>query len=258
MRRTLVILLLFTAPLSAQSGLAPPRVGYVRDGGDLLRPVLGIRANFILGDAVIENVRSAAFSGRSGLVRTGGEILVLDEQARIVIRQPVAGGDALFAFSADGSPGMVYLRETAELYRCQPEGLEPVPWDPSEIEGRVLSVGVFRAGLFSLVTDRGDGLWLLVASMATGRVRFQALLPGVSAPVLLRPDGGLLYAERGDLVIREPGATERRLPLPVAAAALEQMGEGWIHVRTSDDGPGLALRLNADGEQLYRLPGAGQ
>ena len=258
MSRTLAILLLSAVAAAAQSGLLPPQVGFVRDSTGSVRPVVGIRANFMLGDPLLDNVRSAAFSGRSGLVKTDQEIIVFDTEGRILGRQPAPPGEALFAFAGDGLPALAYLVETKELYRQRGAGLTPVPWSPLRVDGEVLALASLRGGLIALVIRGEDALWLSWLVAESGEVRFEALLPGVSAPVLPRPDGSLLYADGNEVVIRASDATERRVPLPLRAAGFQQMGEGWIHVLAETGGAGLALRLAADGEYLHRLPGGRQ
>lgn len=258
MLRVLAILLFSALAAPAQSGLGAPLVGWLRDQGGSLRPVIGIRANFILGDSVLEDVHSAAFSGRSGLVKTGEEIIVMDQQARIVDRQPAPPGEALFAFAGDGLPALVFLPETRELYRQRRRGLAPVAWSPLQVDGEVRAIALVAGAYVWLVTEREGALWLTRVTARDGQVRFEAMLPGISAPVLLRPDGALIYADGDELVVRAFDATERRVPLPVRVTGFEQMGEGWIHILGGPGSSGLALRTTADGESLYHLPGGSQ
>jgi hypothetical protein len=54
--------------------------------------------------------------------------------------------------------------------------------------------------------------------------------------------------EGGAVILRRADGSEKRLPLPDAAAELRHMGPGWLAAVP------FAIKLTADGAMIYRLP----
>ena len=258
MSKYLASFLLFAAMASAQSGLLPPRVGFLQDEGGSLRQVIGVRATFVLGEAFLDEVHSLAFSGRWGLAAAGEEILVFDAQGHIVNRQKAPVGKVLFAFDHAGQPALACFPETSELYLWSRGEFKPLPWGLLHVDGQVKAIAQSSRNIISLVVECDGVLWINNVSLARGHMRFGAILPGVTAPVLLLPDGSLIYGNGNDVVIRERDTSEKRLSGASPATAFELMGQDWIRIVSQPGSSGLALHLGKEGEQLYRLPGGGQ
>jgi hypothetical protein len=256
MRRVAGLVVVWTAVAFPQSTLLPPRLGYLRDGNNSLRQVLGVRANFVLGSPAAEGAISAAFSGRSGLVKTEGAILVLNDAGQLVARYAAPAGPALFAFSAHGMPELAYLLETHELLRWNDGRPLPVSWNSWQLEGEILALAYSEDDCFSMVVERHGGAWRLTFSAQSGELQSQVFLPGVRAPVLLRGDGTLVFADGEELVVRAIGGGERRFPIPSGVAGMEQFGDAWLQVVSRLDGVRWALGFTEDGASLYALPGA--
>jgi hypothetical protein len=258
MKRLIVAVGVLVTVAFAQSGINPPAVGFIRDSQSALRPVYGLAGNFVAGDALAENVQSAAFSGLYGLLKTEERLSVFDQEGRRLCEWPAPGGPAFFAFSSGSRDAFVFLSETSELLRLRGCRVRSLPLDPVDLAGEVMSISAFAQDLVGLVLKRQETLWLIVVSFPSGRVEWQTPLSGTLLPVLLRNDCTLLFAQGREIVLRKPDGLERRIPLHSSAARLAQMGDGWIHiVEASEEGsPGghLALRLLEDHEELYRLP----
>ena len=79
---------------------------------------------------------------------------------------------------------------------------------------------------------------------------------GVGGAFLLRPGektelppaAARARVEGRTLILRRADGEEKRLPLPAPAAAVHQMGPGWLAA------PPFAIKLTADGAIVYRLP----
>jgi hypothetical protein len=254
MHKTLVSLLLATCLVWGQSGLLAPRAGVVRDAEGALRAVWGIRGNFVVGAPAIETT-SAAASGRFVMATSGTEILVLDAGLELLASQPSPGSAVLFAFTPEGDPMLVHVPSSGATYRWTRSALAKVGWRPDGLEGTPVALAASGPGTVAIILDLGGSSWLVRRSIRDGRVLSQATLPGVSAPVYLHHDGTLLFVDQRDLVVRNAGGIEQRLPLPDDISRFEQMGANWVHLCSAGGSAGFAVHLEPGGSKLFHLPG---
>jgi hypothetical protein len=128
-----LILVAAAGGLLAQSGITPPRVGYIRDEAGALRPVYGVAGSFVLGQPINKRpVISAAFSGRLGLAKTATALYAFDREGRRLGRLAATDGPAQFVFSSDGSEAIVFLPGSSEWFRWRNGGFQPVPIENTE------------------------------------------------------------------------------------------------------------------------------
>jgi hypothetical protein len=235
-----------------QSGVAPPQVGIIQDANHSLRPVLGLAANFVLGDSLGEGVVSSASSGSFGLVKTDTSILVLDRAGQLLFTMDADAGPALFAFSSEGVPAFVYLPQSQLLLKWVTDHLEPTPFSADQIGGAVLAIASAGPDRLSLIAKRDDGTWFIDLPTSS-----QYLIPAVDGPVLLRGDGSLLYATADSFVLHHPPSPDLAIDatgLQPASLIFEQMGKDWVHVTDQNSTHHFALRLTPGSEQVYQLP----
>ncbi|MGI8742473.1 MAG: hypothetical protein ACR2NN_07860 [Bryobacteraceae bacterium] len=228
----------------AQPAIESPQIGWITSSGQL-RPVIGLAANFVVGESIGDRVVSSSFSGSFGLVKTDSSVLVLDRAAQVLFQTDADPGPALFAFATDGSPAFVYLAQTKSLLSWKSDHLETTAF---ELDGTVLAIGNR-----DVIVKRDGGLWRV--DLADGT---QTPIPGVEGPVLPLSDGSLLYSDSQSFVLRQPDGTERRIDGAVPAAAFEQMGKDWVHVTEQDSTRQFAIRLELGREQLFQLPESAQ
>lgn len=265
--------------MAAQPGITPPTAGFVRDAAGAVRRIQGLAGNFFLGPAEEAGV-AVAFSGRLRWIQTADGVVLLDEAGRQVCRQASGGAPAVFAFRADSKRALAFLPESHELVLWSletpaeeaepfderrrpkrggetPPGVQVLRLDPQQLGGEVLAAGFAGAERILLAVRRGQALWWLEAPAAIGRVEREAVLDGVSSPLLIMPDGRLVFASGTELAIRDPSGGETRVPAPAPVAALELMGEHWVHVVVIGAGrASYALDVRAGRAALYRLPEA--
>jgi len=75
--------------------------------------------------------------------------------------------------------------------------------------------------------------------------------PGRHIPIgELQMSGRTIRLDKAALVIRTADGQEKRVPLPSPAGELQRMGDGWLYAAP------FAIRLTADGAQVFRLPAA--
>jgi len=234
--RTIAILLFLAGAAAGQLGV--PRIGCFVDDQRRLRPLSGVAANFLVGAPEAEEAISAACSCGLVLIKKDGSLEVRDRGGSV--EWPAPAGPALFGFSPNGSAALVYYPETKELFRVgrNAPALLPPP------EGEVVAVGS-PEGPTAVVRLNGE-LWIIGADVRPAP-------PDAAEPLLLLPDGGLLYARGKELVLAGTDGSERSFKLPAAAAGMDWLGHGWVRVRLLEASGHLALALENRNE-LYRLP----
>ena len=253
-----VLILVFAACVFAQSPVAPPVVGLIRDSARAVRPVIGLAGNFILGDAVKTGVISAAFSSSAGIVKTDSELLAIDTQNRVLATLDAPAGRALISFLSN-SEAIIYLEQNQTLLRWNGSSFDSLPFDPTQFAGGIVSVAFAGSQAVNFLVQRADGLWLLQSDVSTGSIQSAQALPGLSAPALVMADGSLLYTDSGALVLRRADVSESRFSLSGDVASFEQMNDEWVHIHERDGprrgaGRDFALHLTKGAEQLYELP----
>ena len=243
----------------AQTALAPPEVGFMRDSSDSLRPVHGIAGNFLLGDPVAAGVVSAGYSGSFGLIKSGPAVMVMDRTGSIIASSEAPDGPAQFAFSRTGEPAWAYLSTGGTLLAWDAGAFAPVPFDAVALGGPVIAIAAADSEHAALIVQRDDGLWDVRVQRATGEIDRQSAIGGVTAPVLMLASGDLVYAETDGLVVRKPDASERHIAAALPASfAFQQMGDEWIQVRDLTGDAQLAIRITENREQVYQLPEVSQ
>jgi len=236
----------------AGSGLHSPELGRVRDETGALRVIWGVRGNVIPGDTLADGVVSASFWGAGGVIKTAGELLVVDAAGRVILRQDAPSGAALFGLPRRGWRPPVYFPNTNELWQWGGDrwrAVDNVHWD-----GDPVALGPSGPGWLTVVVKREDLLWKLTVSARTGAVRRQRPLPGASEPLLVTPQGSIVYIAGDEAVLRDRDGVERRLSLPAPVIAIEPAAGDWLHLLTASPSPGLLLRLSPDAPSLCFLP----
>jgi hypothetical protein len=250
----IVALLLAPVGIWAQSAIAPPQLGFATDGARALRPVYGVAGSFVLGPAVAGDVAEAAFSGSLGLFKAGSSLAAFDAQGKLLGSIEVPSGDALFAFSAEGSAALAYLTSTKTLMEWCGGEFTPVPLDTAPM-GDVIGIAFPTAAEAVLIVERERGLWELHVPTNGAGVLARSALPGLHAPVLPLAAGGLLYTKEGAIVIRGADGAEMRLAASLPAEfSLEQMSRDWVELSDVNSAARFAIRTTPGREGFYRLP----
>jgi hypothetical protein len=242
------------APALAQSGLDAPRIGYLRDATGAVRPLLGVRGNFLLSDPILSEARSSAFGSSGGIIKTSESILFLDSNDQLLSRIESPPGEALFALARDGRPMAAYFPLTSELHRLEGQSLVNMACSFLRPDEPVRALSAPAHGELSLAVARGEAIWLVTIAAADCEILSETLLPGVTGSLALLPDSAIVYAGGQETVLRRSSMSETRFPLPAAAIAVELAGPGWVHVRC-EDGSSWGLYVETEPPELFRLPG---
>lgn len=241
------------AGAAAAGELRKPLVGYFADEAGHLRSVVGVGGSFIVEESVLGQVRAAAFAGDFGLIATDEELLLVDAALAVLGRGPLPAAASHLAAAPDGRFGVAYLPEAGQLCRLQP-GREPgLDCVTAAVAGTVRAIGAGEGHTVSLAIERGGRLWLAEVDGASGTTLREVLLPGVTAPVLLLPEGAVLFSRGAEIVLRGPGGAEARVSAPAPVEGFEAMGENWVRLRAA--GGLWAVRVVEAGLEVHRLPG---
>jgi|GEM_PF-806714 len=240
--------------LASGSELQPPAIGLIRDSAGSLRRVLGVRANFILGGRMEDEVEAVASWGQTGLLKTRAALHVLDATGRITNSTPAPRGAALLGFTRSGGPAAVFFLETGELRLWRRGGWRR---QPVQLDGEVVAVSGGAGPSVLLVLRRRDQYWKTELAAGTGLAMREEMLPGVDLPLLLLPDERLLFHDGCGLVLRRRSGHETPVPAPPSIAAMAPAARGWVHLSGTGHQTDLMLRLDAADLSLYHLPKGG-
>lgn len=257
-----IIALLSIPPLAwAQPALAPPQLGFVEDSASALRPAYGVAGNFILGPSVASNIVSEAFSGSFGFLKTDSSLAVFDSQGKLLASLDAAPGPALFAFSASGTTGLVYIASTRAFIEWSGTAFAPIPASYELPTGDTVMAIAFpnpsQASLFVRrnARDANDGLWQVNVPLGAAGSASQVALNGVRAPVLALPSGTLVFSGSAGIVIRATDASEIHIAASLPTQfSLEQMNQDWVQLIDLNSPARLAIRTTSGRESVYRLP----
>src|SRR5687767_6959324 len=72
--------LFFVFVITAAAQIDTPRIGYIVDSKNFLRPVSGVAGAFTVGAPIENDVISAAFSGKTLVIKKDVELLVNEER----------------------------------------------------------------------------------------------------------------------------------------------------------------------------------
>jgi hypothetical protein len=188
------------------------------------------------------------------MAKTDSSIYVFDRAGLIIFKAPAKAGAALFAFSDDGDSGLAYLVREGNLLHWSGRSLVPVALDADAIGGDVLTIAQPSPAFGSMLVERGGRLWQLHIALTSGAIDTQHVVPGITAPVLLLNDGGLVSVDANGIQLRQVNGTGTRFDARLSKnVLLRRMGAGWVQICDSA-GHGFALRLEKDRGRLYQLP----
>jgi len=155
---------LFLLAGAAGAQLVRPRIGYIIDRKGSLRPVEGVAGAFVLGPAVDSDIVSAAFSGKSLVIKKDRELIVDGETFE------APGGAVIVTFTSRGLVNEVFFQEANDLWRRTGGKFERTPAAAIEanavIQGGELSLNGAPVRLQSRaqsVSQMGDGWWVIYA-----------------------------------------------------------------------------------------------
>jgi len=239
----------------AQSGLTPPRIGWLLDGNNHPRLVEGVAGSFWLGSPTENEAISLGSSGSAAILKTATDVIVLDAQGHVASKFAAPDGPAQFAFTASGSPALVWFSQTRELMCFQKSQLRRVPVNPSMLGGDVIALAEFSATRATLLIERERAISRVSVDLRTGLVRFETGLPGLHAPAFLASDGTILAADQDGLVVRRPNSADIHLAFPVKPEAFTSLGNGWVLAQGAPAAH-YAIRMIPSREQVFQLPEA--
>ncbi len=248
-------LLLLAPCVWAQSGIAPPQLGFVEDSALALRPAYGVTGNFILGPAMAANIESAAFSGSLGLLKSASSLAAFNAQGKLLASTPVAEGSALFAFSPGGGSGLAYIPSNDSLIAWRGGAFTAVA-SPMLAGDTVLAIGFPSASEATLIVQRrADELLEVHLTLGAAGAASENPLVGVRAPVILLPAGDLVFADAQGIVLRRADASDVHISAALPAHfSLQQMNQDWVELSDLAGPARFAIHTAPGRAGFYRLP----
>ena len=255
MRAAAVSLLLLAPCLWAQSGIAPPQLGFVEDSALALRPAYGVTGNFILGPAMAANIESAAFSGSLGLLKSASSLAAFSAQGKLLASTDVAGGPALFAFSPTAGAALAYIPSNDSLIAWRGGAFVALA-SPRLSGDSVLAIGFPSASEATLIVQsRADELREVHLPLGAVGSASENALVGVRAPLIMLPAGDLVFADAQGIVLRRAGASDVHIPAALPARfSLQQMNQDWVELSDLAGPARFAIHTTAGRAGFYRLP----
>ena len=237
-----------------------PQVGFIQEQLGSFRQISGLAGNFIMGAPAASSVISATFSGLFGIIKTNPEILVTDAVGHLVTSASAPSGPALFAFSANGQPALVYLINSHALLQWNGSAFVLIPLDSAAIAADTLwSIAAPDPDHAAFLVERHDGLWNVRVLLATGEMDSQTALPGLKTPALMLASGDIVSTETQGLVISASDGSEVHLAAQLPRGfSLQQIGDGWLQLRDLSQHRDVAVRVLKNHEGLYTLPEVSQ
>jgi hypothetical protein len=251
------ILLLVSVGVFAQSGIAPPQLGFVDDSARALRPAYGVAGNFILGRSIAGPIISEAFSGSVGLLKTDSSLVAFNAQGKHLASMKVSVGPALFAFSPQGTTALVFVPSSDSWIEWRGSAFAPIALDPEQLGADEVRAIAFPSPFeaTAIVRRNGDELWELHLPLGAAGTLSQNALHGVQAPLLAMPTGDLVYGDAQGIIIRKTDGSEVRITASLPADfTLQQMNSDWVELSDLHSHARFAVRATPGREGLYRLP----
>lgn len=248
MLRLGALLMMAAAWGAAQSRLEAPWLGLLDDSAGALRPLYGVAGNFVPGEALVQGAISVACTERWALVKLERQVILMEAGGSVRARWEAPPGEALFAFTAEGDPALVYFSQTGELNGIGPEAPAPLA-----LKDPPVAVGSLDQERAVLIVRREQGLMWQTLRLASGQVEQESLLAPEGGPAVLLPGPLVVYAQGAELRV-QAGGGERRLRLPWPAERLRQLSDRWVEIVPSGAAGRMALRVDEESLTLYRLP----
>jgi len=246
MKKACVALLFLSVWGRAQ--VTPPRIGFISDRAGALRPVIGVSADFLLGDPVVQSVLSAAYSGTFGFVKTETTLTVLSDSLNAYF--PTSPGPALFSFF--GTTGFAYFGATGAIARWDGTNLTDLKLD--FFQGEVLALGQPDAIHLLLAVRQDKQVNELLFDAGTGSLQSSTLIARASGDIALLNGKDFLYTSRDGLILHRATGTEIALDKTLTdSVCFQQLGGDWWAARSST-GHLFAVHTQPGHESLYQLP----
>jgi hypothetical protein len=230
---------------AAQQTFQAPILGCTLDEQGRLRPLLGIPANFVVGEPLLEGAAAASCSATHAVVKTPRELLVMDTAGRVLHRMEAPDESLLAAFDEQGEPAFAVLDRRVLRWSGGHWGPYDAPLEPalaiSSKNGKLLAV-VRTDGGVQMRSFAGDGSFAVIASF-DGRVN-RAAISG---------DGALLVAAGDSVTVHYPDGRRLEIPTPGEVQSLALIGWSLAEVRLPEQR--LAIDLRYPEPALLILPG---
>jgi hypothetical protein len=250
---TLSTIALFGCIVTAE--IRAPRIGMVRQLDGKIRPVFGVPANLICGNAWdIQSVAAAAFSDQAGLVLAGNRLFLQTLDGAILGAVEVSEPNPLLGIESSPETAAAWLPSSGKLLTWDGRSFVEARLDLASLPGKPAAIR--RAGINSVefLLDVGDGsVARAVVSTSTGAVLQLTTLPGLSEPAFAT-SSSVVGQDHHQLVVQFNDGSRQTLPISGADLAFQKPSSNWLVVSSKAAGRQWLVHIDKAGVSVSELP----
>lgn len=247
--------ILAAAATAAWAGLQAPRVATIRESDGMLRPVWGLAANLVTGDALpIGKVQAAAFSDSAGIVLSAGAIRLLTLDGVELGAYPTAETKPILSISGAASTAVAWLASEGKLIRWNGAAFIPTTIDAAQLPGPVIDVYLRNDKQTELLLGSGSkSLTRAAGDFGRGPMLNESSVPEASGNAI-QVGPFLLFLDVNGLEVESPTGATKTLPIRETGLTYERAGKMCIHLMSVRGGRQWLLHLDGAEPGLSEIP----
>lgn len=246
--------LMAAAAMVACAGPRTPRAATIREPDGTLRPVWGLPANLVTGDALpVGRVQAAAFSGSAGIVLSHGAVRVLTLDGVELGAYITAEVKPVLSILGDPNTAVAWLPSEGKLIRWNGSGFVATAIEPAALPGPVIDV-YLKSGkqIQFLLGSTSNSLTRAAGGLKEGPVVNESSIPNAGSNAI-QMGLSLLFQDARGLEIESPNGAMKTLPMRESDLVYERAGMNCIHVM-SMHGRQWLLHIDSAEPALSEIP----
>ncbi len=243
---------------TGQPAPGAPQIGFCLSRDQTLRPIAGLPANLIVGDAVWHGATQAAFSNTAGLIQVGSNIFLMavdsgaggspatmtnlgsfafNEPAPVLGLGPTIGNSK----TTLAGYAVVWLANQGALAIWTGDYFSIIPTDP--LPGPVVSLLPLGSQSVALMVQSGGGIERIVISLTNGQVISNTQVDA-QATSAHEQNGMTLIATASGLTVVDANGNRYTPPGIPAAVTFMPVSDEWIQVESQTGSRGWLVHLD--------------
>jgi hypothetical protein len=250
---TLSAIALFGCLAAAQ--IRAPRIGMVRQLDGKLRPVYGVTANLICGEAWdIQSVVAASFSDQAGVVLAGNRLLLQTLDGAILGAVHASEPNPLLGIESSPETAVAWLPSSGQLLTWNGQSFIEAKLDLASVPGKPAAIRKVGKNSVEFLLDMADGsVGRAVLSTSTGAVLQFTTLPGLSEPAFASSTS-VVGQDHHQLIFQSNDGSRQTLPISGADLAFQKASSNWLVVTSKAAGRQWLLHIDKAGVNASELP----
>jgi hypothetical protein len=239
----------------AGAEIRAPRVGMVRQLDGKIRPVYGVAANLICGQASDPHSATAAsFSDQAGLVLAGNRLVLQTLDGTVLGGFETSESHPLLAIESSPETAAVWLPASRKLLTWDGQSFVQARVDVLSLPGKAAAVRRVDRNTIEFLLDTADGnAARALVSTSTGAILQLTTLPGVSEPSFAS-SSSVVGQDDHQLVLQLNDGSRQRLPISGADLVFEKASSNWLAVTSKAAGRQWLVHIDKAGVDASELP----